>query len=126
MDDLQEEFWRVLVRADDAGRVVAIDSSAFVEDATGWVEIGAGRGDRYHHAQRNYLDGPLQDARGVCRYRLEGAAVAARSQEEMDGDAEGAAGVRDPAAMLAEVVARLDEQDAALCELAALLTGGGV
>ena len=31
--------YKVLVRVDDAGRVVEINSSAFVTDTDGWVEV---------------------------------------------------------------------------------------
>ena len=87
MDEMmQEQPYKVLARADDAGRVVAINSSAFVTDTDGWVQIDRGQGDRYHHAQGNYLTGPLMDERGVYRYKLADGAVVERTQEEMDGD----------------------------------------
>ena len=78
--------WKVLVRTDDAGRVVDINSNAFVQDIDGWVQIDSGHGDRYHHAQGNYLPGPLMDVRGVYRYKLEDGAIVERTAEEMDGD----------------------------------------
>lgn len=78
--------WKVLVRTDDAGRVVDINSNAFVQNTEYWVEIDSGYGDRYMHAQGNYLPGPLMDERGVYRYRLEDGAVVERTREEMDGD----------------------------------------
>ena len=31
--------YKVLVRVDDAGRVVAINSSAFITDTDGWTEV---------------------------------------------------------------------------------------
>lgn len=76
----------VYIRVDDAGRVVGINSSAFLTDTDGWVQIDQGHGDRYHHAQGNYLPGPLMDERGVYRYKLADGAVVERTQEEMDGD----------------------------------------
>ena len=36
---LMEQPYKVLVRVDDAGRVVAINSSAFVTDTGGLVEV---------------------------------------------------------------------------------------
>ena len=36
---LMEQPYKVLVRVDDAGRVVEINSDAFVADADGWVEV---------------------------------------------------------------------------------------
>lgn len=76
----------VYIRADDAGRVVDINSSAFLQDTDGWVEIDRGNGDRYHHAQGNYLYGPLVDERGVYRYKLADGTVVERTQKEMDAD----------------------------------------
>lgn len=80
------EEYTVYIRVDDAGRVVGVNSSAFVRGTNGWTAIDAGRGDRYHHAQGNYLPGPLVDERGICRYKLDGGAVVERTQEEMDAD----------------------------------------
>lgn len=78
--------YKVLVRVDDAGRVVAINSSAFVTDTGGWTEIDSGLGDKYHHAQGNYLPGPLMDERGVYRYKLADGKPMERTAEEMDAD----------------------------------------
>ena len=36
---LMYQPYKVLVRVDDAGRVVAINSSAFITDTGGWVEV---------------------------------------------------------------------------------------
>lgn len=76
----------VYIRVDNAGRVVDINSSAFVTNTDGWVQIDQGHGDRYHHAQGNYLPGPLMDERGVYRYKLADGAVVERTREEMDAD----------------------------------------
>ena len=104
MDEMmQEQPWRVLVRVDDAGRVVAINSSAFVQDTEGWVEIDAGYGDRCHHAQGNYLPMPLADDRGVYRYKLVDGKVVERTVEEMDGDWTPPEPVPDPMARLQAV-----------------------
>ena len=77
---------KVYAKADEDGRVIAINSDAFLTDTSGWIEIDHGTGDKYHHAQGNYLPGPLTDERGVCRYKLEDGAVVERTQEEMDAD----------------------------------------
>lgn len=84
---MEKEEIRVMVKADKMGRITAISSSEFIGDETGWQCIDAGTGDRYMHAQRNYLPEGICDARGVCRYKLEGGAVKQRTQEEMDADA---------------------------------------
>ena len=76
----------VYVRTDDAGRITAINSSAFLPDTTGWVRIDSGYGMRHHHAQGNYLPGPLYNDLGICRYKLVDGKVRWRTQEEMDAD----------------------------------------
>ena len=45
----------VYVRADEAERIVEINSSAFLADTAGWTAIDEGYGDKYHHAQGNYF-----------------------------------------------------------------------
>ena len=76
----------VYVKVDESNRVTSINSSAFLPDASGWVQIDSGYGDRYHHAQGNYLPGPLTDNRGVYRYKLVNGRPVERTQEEMDAD----------------------------------------
>ena len=81
-----DQPYKVLVRVDNAWRVVDINSSAFVQETAGWVEIDSGFSDRHHHAQGNYLPLPLMDERGVYRYKLVDGAVVERTKEEMDAD----------------------------------------
>lgn len=77
----------VYIRQDTQGRVTAINSNAFLLDTAGWVQIDEGDGDRYHHAQGNYLPKPLMDAQGRYRYKLVDGAVMERTQEELTADA---------------------------------------
>ena len=77
---------KVYAKADEDGRVIAINSDAFLTDTIGWVEIDRGTGDKYRHAQGNYLPGQLMDWRGVYRYKLVDGAVVERTQAEMDSD----------------------------------------
>lgn len=78
-------MYKVLVQTDDMERVTAINSNAFVS-GDGWAQIDEGAGDRYHHAQNNYLQKPLMDERGVYRYKLVDGMVVQRTQREMDAD----------------------------------------
>lgn len=87
MDEImQEQPYKVFVRVDSEGRVVEINSSAFVQNTDGWVEIDIGLGDRYHHAQNQYLPRPLMDDRGIFQYKLCDGKIVERTQEEMDAD----------------------------------------
>ena len=83
---LMVQPYKVLVRVDDSERVVAINSDAFVEDADGWTEIDSGWGDKFHHAQGNYLESPLIDERGLFLYKLENGQVVKRSAAEVEAD----------------------------------------
>ena len=76
----------VYANVDESDRIIAINSSAFLTDVTGWTEIDSGYGDKYHHAQGNYLDKPLMDERGIYRYKLVDGKAVERTQEEMDAD----------------------------------------
>ena len=76
----------VYVRTDDTEHITAINSSAFLPDTTGWLEIDSGFGDKYHHSQGNYFPQPLYDERGICRYKLVDGKPVERTQEEMDAD----------------------------------------
>lgn len=78
--------YAVLIRTDEQNRITEINSSAFVADANGWTKIDEGWGDKFHHAQGNYLPKPLMDERGVYRYKLEEGQAVERTQEEMDAD----------------------------------------
>lgn len=89
MDEMvKEQPYKVFIRVDAYNRVVAINSSAFMalQDAPGWAEIDSGYGDRFHHAQGNYLPLQLMDERGIYRYKLKDGAVVERTLEEMDAD----------------------------------------
>lgn len=66
-----EEQYKVYARIDAKRRVTGIDSSAFLTDTAGWTLIDEGEGDRYHHAQANYLPEELLDDNGVWRYKLD-------------------------------------------------------
>lgn len=122
----------VYVRIDNMDRIISINSSAFLTDTNGWIEIDRGFGDKYHHAQGNYLPMPLYEERGIPRYKLVKSKPVERTQEEIDADyvepvpqpSETDAALVELAALEAENAARLDEQDAALVELAALIAGG--
>ena len=64
------ETYIVYCKVNDNGYIIAINSSAFLSDLTGWTQIDSGTGDKYHHAQGNYLPGPLMTMGGAYRYKL--------------------------------------------------------
>ena len=81
-----DNIYKVYVLPDAECRITAINSDAFIDDLTGWVQIDEGAGDKYHHAQNNYLPMPIVDERGTYRYKLVNGKVVERTTEEMDAD----------------------------------------
>lgn len=108
----EPELYKVFAKVDAAGRITAINSSSFLIDTSGWVEIDSGAGDRFHHAQGNYLPLSIMDDRGIYRYKLLDGNVVERTQEEMDADyVEPEVQPTD-----AERIAALEEQNSMLME----------
>lgn len=62
--------YKVYVKTNADGIITAVNSSAFLPDTTGWIEIDEGTGDKFHHAQGHYLDKPLTDDNGIYNYRI--------------------------------------------------------
>lgn len=65
-----DETYIVYVKTNDSGYITAVNSSAFLPDTTGWVQIDEGTGDKYHHAQGNYFPLSIITEVGAYRYKL--------------------------------------------------------
>lgn len=79
------EPYRVYVQTDEAGRITAVNSSAFVPEDWG-TEIDSGCGDKYHHAQGNYFPRPIYTEDGIPRYKLVDGQAVERTEEEISAD----------------------------------------
>lgn len=110
--------FKVYARVDDKWRVLEVGSSAFIRDLDGWVEIDQGAGDRYQHAQANYLTSPLFDMRGICRYKLIDGTLVERTEAEMDADVK--------PAEKPEFVSRLERVETALNTITEMIKKLGV
>lgn len=64
------EPYIVYVKVNENRYITAVDSSAFLTDLTGWVEIDRGKGDRFHHAQANYFPKSITTDSDAYRYKL--------------------------------------------------------
>ena len=73
----------VYVKPNESGYITDVNSSAFLLDTTGWVEIDMGYGDKYHHAQGNYFPQPIITEVGAYRYKLVGGRVTECSTSEI-------------------------------------------
>lgn len=60
----------VYVKTDANGYIIAVNSSEFLTDITGWTEIDSGYGDKYHHAHGNYFPECIITDWGALRYKL--------------------------------------------------------
>ena len=78
--------YEVYVKIDEQNRIIEINSNEFISDLTNWIKIDEGEGDKYHHAQGNYLPLPLADDRMIYHYKLVDGIPVERTQEEMDAD----------------------------------------
>lgn len=76
----------VYVKTDEQGRILDINSSAFLNDTKGWTAIDEGEGDKYLHAYRHYLPGRPCAEDGVPLWKLMDSAPVLRSEEEIAAD----------------------------------------
>ena len=100
---------RVFIKTDSKNRVTAIDSEIFISDTSGWVEIDRGDGDKFAHAQGNYLPKSLTDENCVYRYKYENGVISERSEDEMAADMPVPAPVPPSNEELAAAIAELAE-----------------
>ena len=63
------ENYIVYVKLDPENRIISVNSSAFLTDVTDWIQVDEGLGDRFHHAQGNYLEKGLMDENGCYNYK---------------------------------------------------------
>jgi len=96
----------VYVQTNENGHITAIGSDLFLPGVAGWQRIDEGFGERYEHAQGQYLPLPVYDEEGRANWKLEGGKPSLRT------DAEKAADVQPDAQPPAqgEQIAKLEEQ----------------
>lgn len=97
----------VYVKTNSEGYITAVNSSAFLEDVTGWVEIDRGYGDKYHHAQGNYFTKPIMTFGGAYCYKLIDGEVVECTAEEIAEQEEANKPI--PEATTEERIAELEE-----------------
>ena len=62
---------KVYIKINEKNHVTDINSEVFISDTSDWIEIDEGEGDKYAHAQGNYLPNPLRTSYGCYRYKYE-------------------------------------------------------
>lgn len=90
----ENETYKVFILLDEKQEIIAINSSAFLEDPTGWIEVGSGFGDKFLHAQGNYLGAGLTDLAGRYNYKFinnEIVEIPEEEKTEIEGEPESSA-----------------------------------
>ena len=100
---------RVFIKTDSQDRITAVNSEIFISDLSGWTEIDSGDGDRFVHAQGNYLPKSVIDDNGIFRYKYVDGAIYERSADEMAADMPEDTPVPPSNAALAAAIAELAE-----------------
>lgn len=80
---MELDNYKVYIQTDANNNVIAVNSSAFLSDTTGWIEIDEGTGDKYHHAQGNYLPLGLMTDDGIYQYKYADGELQERTEEEI-------------------------------------------
>ena len=62
---------KVYIKINERKEIINVNSSIFIEDTTGWIEIDEGFGDKYAHAQTQYFDEPITNEEGNYNYCYE-------------------------------------------------------
>ena len=73
---------KVYVKTNENNEIIEINSSIFLADTTDYIELDGGYGDKYAHAQSNYLDKPLTDEQGRYNYKLVDGEVVEIAEED--------------------------------------------
>lgn len=73
---------KVYVKLDENKIITQINSSIFLKDTTNWIEIDSGNGDKFSHAQNNYLEKGLIDKNGKFNYKFDNNLVELTDEEK--------------------------------------------
>lgn len=81
--ELENNPYIVYVKVNSNGYIMGVNSSVFLTDTTGWVEIDSGYGNKYAHAQGNYFPESIFTDGVAYRYKLVDSKVMKCSEEEI-------------------------------------------
>lgn len=91
-----ENTYIVYVKTNSEGYITAVNSSAFLDDITDWIEIDSGYGDKYHHAQGHYFTKSVMTMSGVYYYKLVDDIVVECTDEEIAAQEEANKPIAEP------------------------------
>ena len=73
---------KVYVKINEQNIITDINSSIFLNNIEGYTQIDEGSGDKYAHAQGNYLEKSLVDESGRFNYKFEDGKILELTDEE--------------------------------------------
>ena len=112
--EFTQKTYIVYVKTNSSGYITSVTSSAFLADASGWIEIDRGYGERYGYAQNDYFPKPIYTKNGAYRYKLvNGKPVECTAEEIAEQEA---ANVSTSTPTQEERIATLEEENAMLME----------
>lgn len=82
MEKIEIPKIKVYAKLDKNKVVNEINSSIFIQDTTGWMQIGEGVGDKYSHAQSQYLEKGLIDEKGRYNYKYDNVLLELKEEEK--------------------------------------------
>lgn len=75
---------KVYIRINKRNIVTDINSDVFINNTEGYIQVDEGVGDKYAHAQNNYLDKPVYDMQGRNNYIYENKFIRLMTDEEKE------------------------------------------
>lgn len=84
----EENKISVYIKTDSNSNITDINSDVFINDTDGWIKIDEGIGDKYTHAQGNYLSNGLTTENGIYRYKYIDNKVIEKTYEEIQNETE--------------------------------------
>ena len=84
----EENKISVYIKTDSNNNITDINSDVFINDTDGWIKIDEGIGDKYTHAQGNYLSNGLTAENGIYRYKYIDNKVIEKTYEEIQNETE--------------------------------------
>lgn len=79
---MEENKIKVYIKIDENNCITDINSSIFLKSTENYIFIDEGFGDKYAHAQGNYLSKPLIDSQGRYNYKYVGNKVIEIAEED--------------------------------------------
>lgn len=79
---MEENTIKVYIKTNENNIITDINSSIFLNSIEGYIQIDEGSGDKYAHAQCNYLEKSLFDESNRFNYKFEDGKILELTEEE--------------------------------------------